>query len=113
MGKPVERKYKYQRMTLEDRKIIEKGIKENYSHKKIAATLQRLSRQAVCVEILKNGGKANYNAEKAHAQMLENRKKQKPLVTIAELAQTVRLMQMQIDILTDTITDFMEKHEKK
>lgn len=92
MGKPIEKNYKYLRMTLEDRQVIEKGIKENYSIQNIANILQKFSRQSISIEIVKNGGRANYNAEKAHVSMLENKKKHKPILTTLELAQTVRLM---------------------
>jgi IS30 family transposase len=55
---------------LEERKLIQDGIKRNISLSEIAREINR-SKNGVVSEVRKYGGREKYNAEKAHALALK------------------------------------------
>lgn len=93
---------KMEYLTLDERKIIEQMLKEGYSGRAIARTLNR-SASTVNSDIRLNGSKEEYNAEKAHAD--SKRKIFKEDLTLNSLKKRLENLEMQLEILLETIKD--------
>lgn len=102
-------------ISLEERKIIEKMVKLGISGQKIAQFLDRSS-TGINTELRINGG-ANYSAEKAHQRSEEAKKKRGNWKKkdededegLEEIESRIDSLQMQIDILKETIQEILNK----
>jgi len=97
-------------LTIDDRKTIERLLKEGMFPAQIAPYVRR-HKTCICREVRNNAGARNYNAEKAHENYLSNlnnRKikqsntlKEKSRIKKDTLEKRVEHLEMQIEILTD------------
>ena len=89
-------------LSLEERELIEKYIKEKFTGNQIAFLLKR-SQNCINREIKINGGRVFYNASQAsvNSRMLK-RKKNKNLLG-EKLKDRIESLEMQMEILTDEI----------
>ncbi len=113
MSEQIKKHPSQRRMNLEDRKEIERLLKEKFNFQAISERLQTFTRQSISREVARNGSRDNYNAEKAHAKTLLFRRRACPIKNMIALTADIESLKMQIEILTDTVTKLMEKHEKK
>jgi len=80
-------------LSLDERKYIEAEIKKGIASRQIAEILQR-SESTVRKEVRRNGGKENYDANKAHAAKGNNKRSEK-------VNQTRQIKESQlVDIIT-------------
>ncbi len=111
MEKKVIRKIDF-----EQRKLIEKYLKKGFSCSKISKLISR-SKNCVVTEVRKNEGKDKYDAEKAQKISEFNRKEKYQKLSernrnqkiISPLEKRVRSLEMQIEILHETINDLRKK----
>jgi IS30 family transposase len=109
-------------LILEERKAIEKGIKEGLSSLAISKNINR-GKNSVVVEIRRSGGRENYSAIEAQEAATYRRKhkyeklkefyKQNPEKAnnfYKGLQHRIEALEMQIEILTETIREIT--HEK-
>ena len=95
--------------SLEERMIIEKGLQERLSHPSIAKILNR-NIASVRSEIYRNGEPANYNGEIAHEKYLNNiRKLKKKRYSSCRIEN----IEMQLEILTETVKELVNDKNKK
>lgn len=108
----------------DERELIEKYLKMNFSNSQIAKILKR-SKNGVNVEIRRNGGREKYNAELAEKHAGESKenfgKTQREFVRMSlarfsdtfnnfeELEKRVRSLEFQVEILVETIKESRER----
>lgn len=89
-----------------EREFIEECLKKNIIISEIEKKLNR-SNKAIHREVKKNGGKELYNAEKAQKKAENGRKK----VNRLELNERMENLEMQMEILIETIRKFKKKND--
>lgn len=103
-------------LTLEDRRQIERMCKEAYSYRQMEKVIKR-SHASISREIESNGGRNNYNAEKADELWNSKRtdiKKNIPLSheRIEECEHKIKVLEMQIQIIFEQIKVIMNAKSK-
>lgn len=101
-------------LSLEERKIIEKKIKEGLSLGKISHFMGR-SPNGIIVEVRKNGGREEYKAIQAHenSKITENERKKKVCENLKKstynpfiyLKQKIEILEMQLEIIIEQIKE--------
>lgn len=96
------------RLTLEDRKIIENHLSLGLSLRKIAKIIKK-NHSSVSYETMKNGGAQNYSAEIAHARAnLAMKKTSLNLcnsLIVNDIITRLDNLEMQLEILIDQIKE--------
>ncbi len=102
-------------LTLEERKQIEQLIKQGLSCGNIAQEINR-SKNCVVVEVRRNG-KELYNAKLAHKDAIERDQKKRRVVSLKlkeappsyQMKQRIENLEMQVEILHDTIKEILKR----
>lgn len=109
-------------ITLEERIVIKKLIDQGYSLTKIAFEIGR-GKNTVIVEVRKNGFRDHYDPYEAHKKRetsrLEGNKKRSDSVKgknfnpYVSMSQRIGNLEMQIEILTDSIKELVNGKDRK
>lgn len=109
-------------ISFEERQKIEDYLKQNVSGNRIAQLLNR-STTGIQTEILRGGGRDKYSAVNAHEIYLNNKKERLLKISknlkgrnpLSPLHKRMQNLEMQIEILTDTIKEILknDKQNKK
>ncbi len=117
INEPLKRKTP---LTFEERMLIENYISQGYSLTQISKKLSR-GANTIVTEVRKNGGRDNYKPLEAHKRnelvlktaneirSIEQKNKVNPYVKISD---RVDFLEMQIEILVDSIKQLREQNEK-
>lgn len=104
--------------TLEERKVIQKLLKQGFSGTNIAKHLHR-SQNGVNYEIRRNGGRNKYDAEKAHEIIIKRRMESNEKRRNANLGKSgpglnkrVQNLEMQVEVLFETIKEMRGRNAK-
>lgn len=104
-------------LNLEERKKIESFLKQGFSCRSISKNLQR-AKNTIIVEVRRNGGKLNYNAQLA--QIEATRRRETQYVKLSErnklfsinpystLEKRISNLEMQTEILYDIIKEMKQ-----
>jgi len=107
---------KVTRLTLQERMLIEKHIKRDLSCREIAKIIGR-SKNGVTSEIRRNGGREKYNAEQANLNTIHIEQQKYQKLSERNKAQAYKSsfekridnLEMQLQILTETIREIMKR----
>lgn len=99
-------------LRLEERKIIKKKLDAGYSIALIAKVLNR-AKNTVVVEVRRNGGRENYDPDKAHSEALSRQRggNAKKIIILKthgkspwiKIRDRISNLEMQVEILTEEI----------
>lgn len=101
-------------ITLEERREINKLLREGFSLSEISRKLSR-GKNTVIAEVRRNGGAESYNPVQAEARAILMKNKRaarcrelnqtRPLSPYEQLAQRIQNLEMQVEILVDAIKE--------
>mgnify|MGYP006348616459 CR=1 FL=1 len=94
----------YNRLNLEDRRIIENGVKQNHEIAVIRFYMKnKVTAQAIHKEIMRNGGPHKYSAEEAQKNTEENKDRVHHHTTKDCLFEKINCIEKQLETLSDCV----------